>query len=173
MDALEAIHTRRSVRSFTGEPVSKEQIEELLKAGMTAPSGCNSQPWHFVTVTDRKLLNGIMDFHGYAKMLKEAPLAIVVCAQPSLAKSVCKEHDFWPQDCSAATLNILTAARAIGLAGVWCGVYPREDYTQSFRELLNIPQDIIPFSLLAIGKTEVNQDRKDRFLPERIHENMW
>jgi nitroreductase len=98
MDAIEALNTRRSVREFTAEPVSKDQLDILLHAAMQAPSACNQQPWHFMVVDSRDQLLALAAVHPYAQMLLHAPLAVVVCAdltsstvQP-LPKTCC-----WPR----------------------------------------------------------------------------
>src|ERR1039458_9231205 len=100
MDAIEAILSRRSIRKYTGKPVSEDTLTELLKAAMSAPSAHNGQPWSFVIITDRKILDAVPGFHPYASMLKSAPVAIAVCGDIKL------DPLFWEQDCSAATQNI-------------------------------------------------------------------
>ena len=110
MDALEAIYTRRSVRSFTQEAISDDDLQDLLKAGMQAPSARNEQPWHFIVIDDPEKLHAIPEFHAHAKMLFEAPLAILVCSDRKLES----KRAAWLQDCSAATENILLAAHAKG-----------------------------------------------------------
>lgn len=169
MDALECLHTRRSIRKYTDEPVSKEEIEELLRAAMTAPSACNQQPWHFVVVTDREKLDAVPNFSPHAKMVRQAPLGILVCADPSLEK--CK--DYWVQDCASATLNLLNAARALDLGTVWTGVYPREDRVNGLRAHLGVPESIVPFSFIVVGRPAEDFHRADRYKPERVHENGW
>ncbi len=117
MDILEAIHTRRSIRKFTDEPVSGTMIEECLKAAMTAPSAGNCQPWHFVVIKDRATLNYFASINRHAGMCKTAQAAIIVCCDTNLEKY----PGFWAQDCLAATLNLLLAAHGQGLGAVWCG----------------------------------------------------
>lgn len=166
---MEALFARRSVRKYTGRPVPDEAVEYLLRAAMCAPSAYNEQPWHFVVLRDRLLLNKIADFHPHAKMLYEAPLAIVVCCDRNLIKC----EWFWPQDCSAATQNILIAARAKGLGSVWCGVYPRQELVDGMSMLLNLPEHIIPFSLIAVGYPAEEKPPADRYDPSRVHYEGW
>ena len=169
MDALECIHTRRSVRRFEDKEVPESFIKEILAAGMTAPSAGNQQPWQFIVIKDKKTLNKIPEFHEYAQMCRNANIAILVCADLSNIK----HEDMWQQDCSAATQNILLAAHAIGLGAVWCGVYPRKSKMDGFKELLSIPDGIVPFSLVPVGYPAMNTGRVDRFKQERIHHETW
>lgn len=169
MDAMTAILTRRSVRQFTKRLVPDDVIQNILKAATSAPSAGNQQPWHFIVITERSILDQIPNVHPYSKMLKQAPVAILTCGAMALEK----HKGFWVQDCSAATQNILLAARALGLGAVWLGVYPREDRVIGLRQLLGIPENVIPLALVAIGYTDVSQEAVDRFEVERIHRNKW
>jgi nitroreductase len=169
MDAMEAILTRRSVRKYTYKPISNEIIKDLIKAGICAPSAGDQQPWHFIIIDDKRLLNKIPDFHPHSKMLNDAQIAIVVCGDMNLES----HKGFWTQDCSAATENILIAARAKGLGSCWLGVYPREGRICGLRKMLKIPENVIPFSLISLGYSAVDQFRVDRQNIERIHRNKW
>ncbi|MGB4428427.1 MAG: nitroreductase family protein [Thermacetogeniaceae bacterium] len=169
MDALEAILTRRSIRRYPAEPVAEDLIKKLLEAAMYAPSAHNQQPWQFIVIQDRQLLDKIPEFHPYSSMLKSAPLAILVCGDSSRFKS----SYFWPQDCAAATQNILLAARALGLGTVWMGVYPKENLMEGLRTLFKIPEEIIPFSLIAVGYPAEEKLKPERFDEQRIHYNGW
>ncbi len=132
MEAYEAILTRRSVRAYTDQPVSEELIHKLLVAAMSAPSAGNGQPWHFGVVTERTVLNSLAELLPFGKMLQQAPLAIVVCGETKGQPF----DGYWVQDCSAATENLLLAAHALGLGGVWLGVYPREDRAAGVKRIL-------------------------------------
>jgi len=169
MDALECINTRRSIRKYLDKEVSDDLIKQILEAAMTAPSAGNQQPWQFIVIKDRKLLNKIPEFHEYAQMCKEANLAILVCADTSSLR----HEGMWEQDCSAATQNILLAAHALGLGAVWCGVYPREPKMNGFTQLLNIPDKIIPFSLIPIGYPAQQSGKVERYKKEKIHFDRW
>ena len=118
MDAMDAILSRRSIRSYTSQPVPEDVVKELLEAGMSAPSAGNEQPWHFVVLTDRKILDEIPTFHPYSHMLGGAPLAILVCGDLNLQRY----EGYWVQDCSAATQNILIAIQAKGLGAAKVGI---------------------------------------------------
>lgn len=169
MDAIDAILTRRSIRKYTPEPVPPELVNELLRAAMSAPSAKNEQPWHFVVITDRDILNVIPELHPFSSMLREASLAIVVCANTQIADSI----GWWVQDCSAATQNLLIAAHARGLGAVWLGVYPREQRTKDMQNLLELPPHVIPLCIVPVGYPAEKKSRADRYNPSRIHHNHW
>ena len=169
MDLFEALHTRRSIRSFTDAPVTEADLETLLRAAMAAPSAGNAQPWHFVVLDERAVLDEIPKFHPYAAMLKEAPLAIVVCGDESLQKY----PDRWPQDCSAATQNILLAAHALGLGAVWLGMFPNAEREAKLGELLHLPEGVHPLSIVALGWPNQQRHQPERYKPERVHHNQW
>lgn len=169
MDTLEAIFTRRSVRNFTKDQISDEDLHDLLRAGMQAPSAKNEQPWHFIVINDTLLLESITKFHPHAEMLFEAPLAILVCSDRKLEK----KRASWLQDCSAATENILLAAHAKGLGGVWLGVFPDSDRVAGMQSLLSMPPDIRPVALVALGYPVVAPEPEDRFSMLRVHHNHW
>ncbi len=169
MDAMEAILTRRSIRRYTDDPVPEEVVQQLLKAAMSAPSASNQQPWQFIVIDDRKILDEIPRFHPYSSMLREAKVAILVCGD--VTREAFK--GYWIQDCSAATENILIAARALGLGAVWLGIYPREERFKKMQALLKLPEHIVPLSLVSIGYPAETKPPSNRFDPSRIHRNGW
>ena len=151
------LENRRSIRKYqSGKPLTKEQLKQLLSAAMIAPSACNSRPWEFIAVTNRDVLDKIMETHPYAKMLKKASAAIVVVAIPKTGVP----EGFFPQDCAAATENILLEAVSMGLGTCWCGVYPKEELVSAFRNILHIDKSKIPFSLIAVGVPDENPAQK-------------
>ena len=123
---------RRSIRKYTDQPVPDKLVETLLKAAMSAPSAGNQQPWHFVVIRDRTILDAVPAFHPYARMMVKAPVAILVCGDEALEKS----KGFWVEDCSAATENLLIEAQELGLGSVWLGLHPREDRVRKMRALV-------------------------------------
>lgn len=169
MDAMEAILTRRSIRKYTESAVPGDLIEEILEAAMAAPSAGNEQPWHFVVINKRELLDAIPRFHPHSKMLKHAPVAVLVCGDLSLEK----HKGYWVQDCSAATQNLLLAAHALGLGAVWLGVFPREERVKGLSKLLGLPENIVPLALVSMGYAAEEKPRADRFKEERIRYNGW
>ncbi|WP_442900326.1 nitroreductase family protein [Geoalkalibacter sp.] len=160
---------RRSIRKYTADPVSEQDMEDLLRAAMAAPSAGNEQPWHFIILTERRLLDAIADFHPYAGMAREAPAAILVCGDPALEKY----PGYWVQDLSAAVENLLLAAQSKELGAVWVGIYPTEDRVHKVRELLAIPESIIPFALVPFGHPAEKKPPAERYNPQRVHRNGW
>lgn len=169
-DALEVIMTRTSVRQYTDRPISAETIDTLLRAGMAAPTAGNKQPWKFVVVTERALLDSLAA--GNWRMAAQAQAAIVVCGD---TENVFPEEgrDYWVQDCSAASENILLAAHAVGLGGVWCGCYPISERVSKVQKLFGLPSSIVPLSVLVLGYPDGEQTPKDKYKPENIHYNRW
>lgn len=149
MTVNEAIKERRSIRKFVpGGEVTQDQIQAMLEAAMMAPSACNTRPWEFIVVQNREKLSAVADAHPYAKMLKTASLAIVVVALPETQKEEIN-MGYYPQDCGAATQNILLQAYSMGLGTCWCGVYPKEKRIAELKQILDI--DGLPFCIIAIG----------------------
>ena len=136
---------------------------------MSAPSAGNEQPWHFVVIKEREILNEIPNLHPHSGMLRGAPAAILVCGDEELQKY----QGYWVQDCSAATQNLLVAVQAKGLGGVWLGVYPIEERVTGIRKLLGIPGNVIPFSLISIGHPAEQKPPADRYDASRIHHDRW
>jgi nitroreductase len=170
-EALNVIYTRRSVRSFTGEAVAREDLMKILRAGMSAPSAVNIQPWSFIVVTDRETLDDLCDKLPYAKMLDKAGAAIVVCGLPD--KDTVYSRKYWVMDCSAATENILLAAHALGLGAVWTAVYVEEERVRTVRKILDIPEAIIPLNVVPIGIPKGKGTVIDKFREENIHWERW
>ncbi|EKO40314.1 MAG: nitroreductase [Solidesulfovibrio magneticus str. Maddingley MBC34] len=169
MDLFEALYTRRSIRSFTDAPVAEADLETLLRAAMAAPSAGNAQPWHFVVVTERAVLDAIPGIHPYAAMCKTAQAAVVVCAELSLEKY----PGYWVLDCAAATQNLMLAARGLDIGSVWCGLYPQQERMTAMAGLLQLPEGVAPHALVVLGHPAQEFKKIDRFKPERIHRNGW
>ena len=168
---FENIFNRKSVRSFTSEPVSQEHIEAMLKAAMAAPTAVNYQPWRFVVVTDRAQLDAMAEILPYAKMLRQAPLAIVVCGETTWFEG--RENPYWQQDCSAATENLLLAAEALGLGAVWTGVYPNMQLAEPLGEFLGLPETVQPLCAIPIGHHDGSTQPRDKWKPENVHYGRW
>jgi len=169
MEALEAIHTRRSIRKYQDKPVPDELIQRILAAAMSSPSANNTQPWHFVVITDREVLAQIPKVNPNATMATDAPLAILVCGDVTLAMA----PGYWVVDCSAAVENLLLAAHALGLGAVWTAVYPREERIEGFRRLLGLPENVAGHSLIVLGYPAETRPPQDRYREDRVHRERW
>jgi nitroreductase len=163
------IFDRRSIRKFTSEKIEQETLDHLVEAAMFAPSAGNQQPWQFVVVTDRVILDELILSGPYTAALKSATAAIIVCCD---MERVTREG-FWIQDCSLASQNILLEAFNAGLGSVWIGCYPREDRVANVSRTLMLPTYIVPLNILALGYPDEKKERPDRFDPARIHYNIW
>ena len=162
---LDFIFKRRSIRKFTSEPVSDEQIRDLLEAAMAAPSAINMQPWHFIVVREPAVLEGLRKVLPFGKMA--APLAIVVCGDFGNAKRLVAEN-FWVQDCSAATENLLLAVPALGLGAVWCGVSPIKTMVKLVSEVLDLPSTLIPLNVIFVGHPAEVKASRTKFNEKKV-----
>lgn len=167
---VENIMSRTSIRQFTDQTISADTVETLLRAGMAAPTAVNKQPWHFVAVTDKNKLKEMAINNPNAKMLEQAPLAIVVCG--NMQKTLEGEaRAFWVQDCAAATENILLAAHGLGLGAVWTALYLRDERAKSTIEALKLPDYIAPLCAIIIGHPAEQPAPKDKWNPENVSYN--
>ena len=170
---LESIFSRKSVRNFVeNKPVEREKLEMLVRAAMAAPTAVNAQPWTFIIVTRRELLDSLAETLPYAKMLFFASAAIIVCTDSSLMLPELGAQ-FWIQDCSAATENLLLAAESMGLGAVWTAAYPIPERIESIHKVLELPSNIIPLNVIPVGYPTGEDKPKDKWKPERIHWEKW
>lgn len=169
---IEDIMTRTSVRSYSGREVTSEQIDTLLRVAMAAPTAVNKQPWRFVVINDTSLLNSIADRFQSMTMAKNASVAIVTCGDLTAALEG-EGQEYWVQDVSAATENLLLAAHSMGLGAVWCGIYPISQRVKDFSEMLHLPANIIPMACVCIGYPSAPTTPKDKWNPDAIHYNTW
>ena len=169
MNTFDSIVGRRSVRKYRAEPVDPADVEMLLRAAMYAPSARDSRAWHFVVIADRAVLDKIPSVHPYAAMMRQAPLAIAVCGDMEREKRI----EYLAQNCSAATQNILLAAHEAGLGSVWLGVYPNPDRMAGLVNLLDLPEHIVPISLIAVGRPAETPLAGERYDSAKIHSDTW
>lgn len=166
MELKNALLKRRSIRKFTDEAVSENDISELLHAAMSGPSACNRTPWEFYVVTNPEVLEKLRKAARYSKIT--SPLAIVVCGNLSKALPL-QLSPFWIQDCSAATENILLRATDLGLGAVWCGVHPMKTAEKNVREALSLSEKIVPLNIIHIGHPAEEPEARDQFSEKKIH----
>ncbi|MDR3296749.1 MAG: nitroreductase family protein [Prevotellaceae bacterium] len=168
---IDNIFARRSVRSYLpNRPVGRDTLQLLAKVGMAAPSGKNVQPWAFVAVTERATLDSLAAKLPYAKMLKDAPAAMIVCGDTSK-----DSKELWVLDCSAATQNILLTAEALGLGAVWTAAYPYVDRMATVAQVLGLPANIIPLCVVPIGYPDPDGSElpKDKWRSENLKWEKW
>lgn len=166
---LDAIATRTSIRAYQPTPVGADTVEMVLRAAMAAPTARNRQPWAFVVVDENEALARLADSLPYAKMLREAPLAIVVCGVlPEEG-----DNPWWVQDCSAATENLLLAAHAMGLGAVWTGGYPHAERVEAIRAALGLPERVVPLNVIPMGYPAERPAPKQKWDSAKVHHNRW
>lgn len=169
MDVMKAIMERRSVRSFTEQQVTDEQVEQILRAGMNAPSAGNAQPWEFIIIRNKETLTQIAAINQYAAFAPSASVGILACGNLDLEKF----QGYWVQDVSAAVENMLLAVHGMGLGAVWTGIYPMQDRVIAFQRLVHAPDNVIPLGLIVVGFAHEYPQPVSRFKPERIHNENW
>jgi len=167
------IHDRTSIRKFDPSvEVPDAAIDKILGAGMCAPSAMNRQPWEFVVVRDLAVLKALGDALPYSRVGNGARAAIVVCGNLDNGLSG-RGKEYWIQDCSAASMNILLAAKSLGFGAVWTGVYPGEDRVAAVRKILAIPEGHMPLNVIPIGMPAENPPPKDKWNPSKVHKEKW
>lgn len=170
--AIENIMTRTSIRKFKQQPVEKEKVETMLRAAMAAPTAMNKQPWHFVVVDDKQVLDQLAGPGRRGDMLRNAPLAIAVCGD--MTKAIEGDaRDFWIEDTSAAMENLLLAAHALGLGAVWTGCYPIQQRCEETRSVLGLPETIVVMGVAVIGYPDEQPTPKDKWKPENVSYNKY
>ncbi len=167
---METIFNRRSVRKFSDKDISVEDLTKILKAGMRAPSAGNEQSWELIVTRDRSKMREIIKSNQYAQMLEQANATIVVCGDVNQQKY---PYDFWVQDCSACTQNILLEAKYLGIGSVWIGTYPVEERVNAIREIFGLPEGVIPLSVVALGYPIDEIKPMDTFNEDKIHYEIW
>lgn len=169
--AIENIMTRTSIRKYKDQPIEQEKIDIMLKAAMAAPTAVNMQPWHFIVIDDKKTIDLLS-----GQQPTNAPLLIAVCGdtnKTTMPDGKGKLPDFWIQDVSAATENLLLAAHALGLGAVWTGVYPVMERTAEIANVLNCPNNIVPVVVVRIGYPDESPEPKNKFNEENISYNKF
>ncbi len=167
-EAYENIVERTSVRRFTDEPVTDQQVEAILRAAMSAPTGVNRQPWEFIVVRTPELLKQLADGLPYAASAAHAPLAILVCGNRERFLDG-DDSTLWVQDLSAASENILLAAHALGLGAVWTCIYPHPDRAEAVGKVIDLSDNLVPFNLIPVGHPSAPHAPINKWHPDRIH----
>ncbi len=166
MTDIDLLFSRRSIRKFTTQDIERPVIEKILSAAMSAPSACAKDPWQFHVIKNKEMLTKIADGLPNGKFLPDSAVGIVVCGDIAAAHG--EELSYMLQDCSAAIENLLLAVTASGLGACWLGVHPRQDRIDHIKSLLNLPDNIIPISAIAIGHPANTQPPRNRYNPEKV-----
>lgn len=179
---LENILNRKSVRNYTGEKISEDQVNTLLKAAMAAPTASNRQPWSFVVVDDEETIARVFEGNMNMRYFQTAGTVIVICGDTTFpivprnqpdAEPIQVPNNYWEQDCSAATQNLLLMAEAMGLGAVWTAGYPEKSRYEKVHAELGLPENVLPLAMIAVGYPTGEDQPKDKWKPEKIHYNRW
>lgn len=165
-DMLDMIRKRRSIRKYTAQAVTDEQIRKLLEAAMAAPSGSNIQPWEFVVVKDPDLKRQLAQTHTWSSMAADAAVVFVVCGNEPAS-----HH--WVADASTATENLLLAAAALGLGAVWVSIYPTAAREVHVRRVLGIPEEIRVLCLVPVGHPAESKPPRTQYTESKVHYEEW
>lgn len=171
---MEAILRRKSIRKFTGEAISEEALQTILKAGMAGPSAVNARPWQFLVVRDPETLARMADCNGpAARPLKGAALGILVCGD--LERAYPRARDYWVIDGAIAAQNMILAATELGIGSVWLGTWPQEEKIRGQQALFRLPDTLIPHSIIAFGYPAEDPDKsaKPEWEPALVHYEKW
>ena len=164
-DLTELINQRRSIRTFTGEALTEDQLRKIITCGMHAPSAYNKQPWVFLSITSQKKMRQLSPLCSWWKMLENAGGVIITCMDKRLLGDTPLE--FFVASCNAAAENMLLAANAMGLGGVWLGICEESEYYMEFCKAINLPGYLRVTSMIAVGKTGEKKKFIERFNPEK------
>jgi nitroreductase len=170
MDPIEIMMSRRSVRTWEDKPVPEELVKKILSAAMQTPSARNQQAWQFIVLNERKVLDQVAQTAPGARHAEKAPLGIIVCGDMSLETAMA---GYWVQDCAAASMSILVAAYSLGLAGVWTAGYPNMERANGLAKIVELPEKVIPLSMMLLGYPDTRPAPEDRFQEDRVHYNHW
>ena len=168
---LDMIFKRRSIRAYENRAVPEELVRDLLEAAMAAPSACAKDPWRFVVLTDTDIRSRIAAGLPNGGFLQDAPLGIAVCGDMQAAHD--GELSYMLQDCSAAIENLLLAAQTLGLGACWLGVHPREERVSLLREVLELPDSVMPVSCIALGFPAEEKISRTRYADDYVHRECW
>ena len=156
---VEIIKSRRSIRGYLPKPIAKEILADIIDAARLAPSANNIQPWEFIVITNKETLSKIAELATWGKFIKDAAAAVVVCGE--------RDNPHLLEDCSAATENILLAARAYKIGSCWVAGY-RRPYSEKVRSLLNIPEDHEIVSIVSLGYYYANPEPSNKRPLEKV-----
>ncbi|OON99377.1 MAG: hypothetical protein ATN35_12930 [Epulopiscium sp. Nele67-Bin004] len=163
---MNEIFTRRTVRQFSDEPVKDADVEQLLRAAMQAPSAKNQQCWEFIVTSKKEDLTKLSQTHPGGRPVENSQVAIIVIGNTDRMTMA----DRYEHDLGAVSQNILLQATTLGLGSVWCGVAPSEERMNIVREIYNLPENLLIFSVIGIGHPKAEDALKfiDRYDESRV-----
>lgn len=180
--ALEIIKSRKSVRSYSNQKIPEKVMTELLRAAMSAPTGMNVQPWQFIILTDTSRYDEIFAGNFNMPKYKQAAAVVIFCADTTVTRpprdnpnglAVTQVNQIWRDDMGACTENFLLAVEAYGLGACWTACYPYHNNMDPIRKALNLPGNIVPYSVVPVGYPAKKEQPKDKWKPEKIHYGKW
>lgn len=171
-DMINLIMNRRSVRNYNSQPISEKDLHTILDAAMSGPTCANTRDWSFIVVTDKTLMDKMADANGHpAEPLRRAPLGILICGD--LQRAFPRAKDYWVIDGAIAGQNMILAAEALGIGSVWLGTWPQMERVNGLSKLFNLPETIIPHSIIAFGYSAEEKRMHPAFEPDRVHYEKW
>ena len=180
--AINTIMQRKSVRSYTSDTISAEMMDKMLRAAVAAPSGMDVRPWHIVVMTDKSQYDTLFAGNFNMEKFKQSAAVVIFCADTTVtraprenpdAPAVTMPNSIWRDDMGACTENFLLAAEALGLGAVWTACYPFHDRMDPVAQYLNLPGNIVPYSIVPVGYPAGDEQPKDKWDEQRIHYNRW
>ncbi len=162
---MDSIFNRSSIRKYKDVPLKEEEIQKILKAGFSAPSAANRQPWQFIVVENKQTLSDLSKMTPYAKPLEKAALGIVACADLNVGINI----DYCQQDVAAATENMLIEAKNLGIGSCWLGVYPEMERMLKVNTYFKLPKGIIPLWMVSFGYIDEEIRVKEKWNKKKVH----
>lgn len=169
MNLIDLIISRRSIRKYKKQKISKESIDKILKSAMYAPSAMNLQPWHFIVFDNKEIFEKIISVIPHAEMIRNADKCILVCGDSSKEKN----ESWLIQNCSAAIQNILLASHSLGIGSCWIAIHGIPEIVNKVKVEFNLPDGILPISLVSLGYPDEEISAENRFDVNKIHYNSW
>ena len=169
MEVQEALLSRRSIRKYKDQKISKLEMDRILKAAMYAPSAMNLQAWQLIVIDNKDVLIETIRSIPYAEMLRQSAAAILVCGESSVEKN----ESWLLQNCSAAIQNILLSAHELEIGSCWIAIHGMNDVYKSIKTQFKLPENIVPVSLISLGYPDEVVKAEERFTEEKVHYNKW
>ena len=175
---ISTIMQRKSVRSYKDSTIAPEVMETLLRAAVAAPSGMDVRPWHIVVMTDKSKYDELFAGNFNMEKFKQSSAVVIFCADTTVtrpprenpnAPAVTSPNPIWRDDMGACTENFLLAAEACGLGAVWTACYPFHDRMDPVAAYLQLPGNIVPYSIVPVGYPAGDEQPKDKWDESRIH----